>query len=177
MTARTVSVFGSYEPRDGDGAYEDARAVGRRLAELGYAVANGGYGGTMEATARGAKEAGGRTIGVTCSVWPSRPNEYIDDVVHTDNLMDRIARLIELADGGFVVLPGGTGTLAELAMTWEKLCKRMISPRPLVCVGGFWRPVIEAVTSARPASGASVRIAADAIEMARAFRPAEAFKE
>jgi len=60
-----------------------AEQTGRALAELGYVVANGGYGGTMEASARGAKQAGGRTIGVTCSIWKSRPNAYLDEVITT----------------------------------------------------------------------------------------------
>jgi len=50
-----VSVFGANDAREGDEAYETARAVGRKLAESGYAVANGGYGGTMEASARGGR--------------------------------------------------------------------------------------------------------------------------
>ena len=71
---RVVSVFGSGAENcgEGDQGYQDALDVGRVLGEAGYAVVNGGYGGTMEASARGASEGGGAVIGVTCSVWRSK---------------------------------------------------------------------------------------------------------
>jgi uncharacterized protein (TIGR00725 family) len=146
----TVSVFGHSGVREGEPAYDLALSAGRRLAELGYAVACGGYGGAMEAAARGAKEAGGRTIGVTCSIWRSRANRFIDECVQTDSLDLRIARLIEIGRSGYVVLPGGTGTLRELATVWEALSIQAILGRPLVCIGSFWRPLVEMMASARP---------------------------
>ena len=177
IIGRVVSVFGANDPTSGEQAYDTAFAVGRVLGELGYAIANGGYGGTMEASAAGAKSAGGSTIGVTCSVWSSQPNEYIDQTIVTDKLADRLAKLIELGEGGYVVLPGATGTLVELAWVWELACKgflhgdEMIRPggetqgkpgdaesiggaqgRPIVCVGEFWRPLVEMMAVARPAS-------------------------
>lgn len=145
---RVVTVFGASDPSQGSQQYQIARAVGRKLAEMGYAVANGGYGGTMTASARGAKEAGGKTIGVTCSIWPTKPNRYIDTVVVTDSHWQRVHRLIELGKCGYVVLPGATGTLVELATVWELMCKGLLDRRPLVCVGGFWRPLIERMASA-----------------------------
>jgi hypothetical protein len=147
---RVVAVFGAYDPVEGSAAYELARAVGRRLAELGYAVADGGYGGAMEACSRGAKEAGGTTIGVTCSLWKSRANRYIDRCVQTDSLAARVATLLELGTSGYVALPGATGTLRELATAWEAMCLQASARRPLVCVGAFWRPLIEMMASARP---------------------------
>ncbi len=147
----TVAVFGSGEPPEGSAAYATAQAVGRAVAELGYAVANGGYGGTMEASARGAKAAGGRTIGVVCSVWRSAPNAFLDETIGTASLRERLTRLVDLGTGGYVVLPGATGTLAELAMVWELLAKRLLPRRPLVCVGEFWRPLIEMMSAARAA--------------------------
>jgi uncharacterized protein (TIGR00730 family) len=153
---RVVTVFGSGDPAPGSDAYEQARAVGRVLAELGYAVANGGYGGTMEASARGAVEAGGRTLGVTCSAWRSRPNRYVQRVIATEDLRRRVATLVELGRAGYVVLPGGTGTLAELAWVWERLCKGLLPRRPFVCVGEFWQPLIDLIRAARPGSAACV---------------------
>ena len=150
--AKVVSVFGANEGTAGDSRYSLAREVGRQLAELGYTIANGGYGGTMEASARGAKAAGGSTIGVMCSIWSSEPNRYIDERVETTSLLDRLAKLIELGTGGYVVLPGATGTLVELATVWEMICKKLLPRRPLVCVGGFWQPLIEMMTAARATS-------------------------
>ncbi len=72
-TTFIITAFGSSRPQPGSQAYETAQALGAALAKSGFVVANGGYGGTMEATARGAREAGGTTIGVTAE--PQRPAE------------------------------------------------------------------------------------------------------
>lgn len=165
----TISVFGSNDPVEGSDAYEAARKVGRVLAAQGYVVANGGYGGTMEASARGAKDSGGATVGVVCSVWKSAANRYIDRVVRTNNLTERLEKLIELGGAGYVVLPGATGTLAELSLVWEMKFKRLLDPRPIVCVGRFWDPLIEMMRSARPSCADSVAVAAGAEELAKYF--------
>lgn len=174
MTAprpNTVSVFGSGDPRPGEAAYETARAVGRALAELGYAIVNGGYGGTMEASARGAREAGGSAVGVLCSLWRSRPNAYLDSTVTTDDLYARVRKLIEMGTAGYVVLPGATGTLVEIALVWELLCKRLLPRRPLVCVGRFWQPVIESAAAMRPGSRDVIACVDEAGELRRFFPP------
>ncbi len=147
---KIVTVFGAADPVEGSPAYELAWRVGKVLAEQGYAVANGGYRGTMEASARGAKEAGGATIGVTCSLWKSKPNQYIDRAEQTNNLQGRLDGLISLGQSGFVVLPGATGTLLELAMVWELTAKRFLPARPIVCVGGFWKPLVDIMKLERP---------------------------
>ncbi|MCD4824649.1 MAG: LOG family protein, partial [Phycisphaerae bacterium] len=139
----TISVFGSNDPAAGSEAYAIARAAGRTLAELGYTVANGGYGGTMEASAHGAKEAGGDTVGVTCEIWKTAANRYIDRTIQTASHHERLETLVELGGGGYVVLPGATGTLLELATVWELACKKLARPRPIVCVGEFWQPLVK----------------------------------
>ncbi len=171
--SKIVCVFGSGDPCEGDGRYAEARAVGRVLAELGCVVANGGYGGTMEASARGAVEAGGQAIGVTCSIWSRRPNRYVTRQVSTSSLAERVATLIEIGRGGYVCMPGATGTLVELATVWEMMCKRLMPPRPLVCVGEFWRPLVDMVSSERAASGELIALAADAGELGRFFPAGE----
>ena len=150
--ANVVAVFGANDPVAGDEAYETARAVGGVLAQLGYAIANGGYGGTMEASARGAKAAGGQTIGVTCGLWRSRPNAYINREVKTADLFERLRTLVDLGTAGYVVLPGATGTLLELAVVWELVCKGMLEDRPIVCVGRFWQPLSEIIRAQCPPS-------------------------
>src|SRR5689334_18917846 len=112
---KTVTVFGSALPTDGSEIYAEAQRLGRLLAEAGYVVCNGGYGGLMEASARGAREAGGHTVGVTCVIWPRSANSYIAEECRTESFLARLLTLIERADA-FIVLPGGTGTLAELAL-------------------------------------------------------------
>src|SRR5512143_3965531 len=94
IVAKRVAVFGgSQVDRDSD-RYREAYEVGARLARAGITVVNGGYTGTMEASARGAREAGGRVIGVTSTFFPDRDvNEYIDEVIPTDDLYSRIREL------------------------------------------------------------------------------------
>jgi hypothetical protein len=147
-----VAVFGSNDAADGDEAFQRAHEVGKTLARLGYQVANGGYGGTMEASSRGAKSLGGETIGVTCSIWKSTPNPYIDREIKTAGLLERLDMLIKAGTSGYVVLPGATGTLVELACVWELMAKGLMERRPIVCVGDFWQPVLEMMRRQRPSS-------------------------
>jgi uncharacterized protein (TIGR00725 family) len=72
MTLETITVFGSSRPREGEALYREARALGAALAAKGFIVCTGGYGGTMEAVSRGAKEAGGQTLAVTAEFFGSR---------------------------------------------------------------------------------------------------------
>ena len=117
-----VSVFGS--GAGGKADLDRARRLGAALARAGYAVLNGGYGGTMEAAAIGAREAGGRAIGVTCAEFTFRsgPNPHLAEVIEAPTLFARLERLVR--DGAaYVALPGGNGTLAEIAVAWECLRK------------------------------------------------------
>src|SRR5579862_8306161 len=144
---RTVTVFGSSLPVGGSAIYSDALRLGKLLAEAGFAVCNGGYGGLMEASARGAREVGGHTIGVTCVVWPRAANHYVVEEVRTRSYSERLITLVARGDA-YVVLPGGTGTLAELALVWEMMHKGSLSKtvggrKPLLVTVPYWQPVIE----------------------------------
>ena len=147
-----ITVFGSNDAADGDEAFQRAHEVGKIIARLGYQVANGGYGGTMEASSRGAKSLGGETIGVTCSIWKSSPNPYIDREIKTAGLLERLDTLIKTGTSGYVVLPGATGTLVELACVWELMAKGLLPRRAIVCVGDFWQPLLEMMRQERPSS-------------------------
>jgi uncharacterized protein (TIGR00730 family) len=144
---KTVTIFGSTLPGEGSPAYEEARRLGRRLAAAGFAVCNGGYEGLMAASARGAREAGGQTIGITCTLWPRFANPWIVVEVRTASFPERLMTLIERGDA-YIVLPGGTGTLAELALAWEMMNKSSLSrtvggQKPLLVMAPYWLPVIE----------------------------------
>jgi uncharacterized protein (TIGR00730 family) len=138
-----ITVFGNSSPRPGAPDYEEARELGARLARAGFTVCSGGYYGVMEAVSRGAREAGGRAIGLTTPFYRLRPNAYLDEVIEIARWQDRLFALIEKGDG-YVVLKGGTGTMLELAAVWECLNKRAIGPRPCAALG-FWTPVIDCV--------------------------------
>jgi len=139
-----ITVFGSSRPRAGDARYVEAQALGAELAAKGFTVCSGGYGGVMEAVSRGAKEAGGKTLGVTAKSFRSHPNKWIDDEIRVNGWKERLFELIKRGNG-FVACPGGTGTLAELAVVWEILNKGLMKQKPFVALGDFWRPVIECV--------------------------------
>jgi uncharacterized protein (TIGR00730 family) len=140
-----VSVFGSNAPREGEPGYEEARALGRRLAQAGYVVATGGYAGTMEATSRGAKEAGGYAVGVTTSVFDKvrlGPNSYLDEEIKFPTLIQRLYHLVTLAEA-WVALPGGIGTLSEVALTWSLMQAGEVKRQPFVVVGPTWRRLLQ----------------------------------
>lgn len=146
MSPPLVAVFGSSAgpPEDLD----RARRLGRALAEAGFGILNGGYGGTMEASAAGAREAGGHTVGITCRTFAFRSgaNAHIREVVEAESLTARIETLLTRASA-YVVLPGGNGTLAELSLAWEHVRKGLLpgAARPIVAWEDPWRRVVEAL--------------------------------
>jgi uncharacterized protein (TIGR00725 family) len=140
-----VTVFGSSRPREGDADYEEARVLGRALAKHGFLVCSGGYGGVMEAVSRGAKEAGGKTTGVSADFFKAaKLNAWIDVEVRMKTWEERLFELIRRADG-FVACKGGTGTLVELAVVWEMLNKSVMVAKPFAVLGDFWQPVLDRV--------------------------------
>jgi uncharacterized protein (TIGR00730 family) len=143
-SAKIVTVFGSSRPCSGEQQYSVAQELGSELARQGFIVCSGGYAGTMEAVSRGAKEAGGRTIGITAQFFKARVNQCIDEEIRKKTWQDRLFALIERGDA-FVTCPGGTGTLVELAVVWEMLNKKVIGRKPLVVLGEFWHPIIDRV--------------------------------
>jgi len=137
-------VFGSNSPQEGDLDYAAARQLGYSLAQAGYVIATGGYFGTMEAASRGAKEAGGHVIGVTTSIFDGarlHPNAYLDEEIKLPTLFQRLHHLVTMADV-WVALPGGIGTLSEVALTWSLMQVGEMKRQPFVLVGELWRKTI-----------------------------------
>ncbi|MHC4855163.1 MAG: LOG family protein [Planctomycetota bacterium] len=146
---KTITVFGTSQAQPGDSVFGMAESLGRLLAENGSMIANGGYGGTMLACAKGAGQVGGKVIGVTCTAFKrGKANEFVTDEISTDSLEERLAKLIELGDA-YVVLPGGTGTLLELADVWEHKNKGFANAdKPIILVGAFWQPLLAMMAAA-----------------------------
>ena len=167
---RVVCVYGAGNADKDSPEYATAVKVGSVLASLGHDVANGGYGGTMEAVSRGAKAAGATVIGVTCRIWSSRPNAFVDEVIETRNLYERLRTLIELGAAGYVVLPGATGTLLELAGVWEVAGKESSAVRPVVCVGDYWRSLVALIERSKPAAAGRITFAASPEELDEHFQ-------
>jgi uncharacterized protein (TIGR00730 family) len=142
-----ISVFGSSAPLPGSADYEMARDLGRRLAQAGFTVQTGGYVGVMEAISRGANEAGGHVIGVTCTqieqFRPIQANGWVKEEIRYNTLSERVLHLIVRCDG-IVVMPGGIGTLSELALAWSFAQVGEMPPKPIVPVGGLWQRTLAA---------------------------------
>jgi len=158
MTGKIITIFGTSRAREGDLVYALAYEIGKLLAQAGFTIANGGYGGTMLAAAKGASEAGGEVIGVTCSAFKnSTANEYVRREIVTGSLDERLDTLIKLGQG-YVVLGGGTGTLLELAKVWELKNKGFLkTDKPIILLGGFWKPLVELVATDDPDSSRHVK--------------------
>ncbi len=141
---KIVSVFGSGVAERNEKEYRFALEVGRSLAQEGYSVCCGGYGGIMEAVSRGAAESGGTTIGVTLK-HAGRANQWITQEIPTASLFERLERLF-VPSSAYVVMNGGTGTLVEVALAWELMNKRAFHTlRPVIVAHTCWVPVIEAL--------------------------------
>jgi uncharacterized protein (TIGR00725 family) len=141
-----VTVFGGAQPKEGSAAYEEARELGRLLAERGHVVSTGGYMGTMEAVSRGASEAGGHVIGVTCQdieEWRgSKANAWVKEEIKKQTLLDRLKVLIESCEAA-IALPGGPGTLTEISLMWNLMIVESLPPRPLTLVGSGWQSTFD----------------------------------
>ncbi len=143
--APLIAVFGSAMTQPGTKDWKRAAAVGAEIAKLGGVVINGGYAGVMEASAFGASQVGGVTIGVTCEDLPERKaNPFVQNEWRCERWDQRLIGLVWLADG-YVIMPGSSGTLVELAMVIETQLKGFITIRPTVCFGTFWKPVVKRI--------------------------------
>ena len=164
--AQRVSVFGSSSPRPGDDLYASALELGTRLATAGYVVVTGGYGGLMEATSRGAAEAGGHVVGVTApALFPNRagPNVWVAEESAHATLLQRIDCLVEMSAAA-IVLPGSIGTLAELVAFWNHAYVARFSdspPRPLIAVGEPWRSLVPTLAATLDTDGSLVTLVDD----------------
>ncbi len=140
-----ITIFGGSQPAVDSAAYAAAYMLGRLLAEQGHAVLTGGYIGAMEAASRGAHEAGGHVIGVTCEeieAWrPIRANRWVKEERKTSTLLERLKGLFTGCDTA-IALPGGPGTLAEIALMWNLMIIGALPPRPLILVGNGWQSTL-----------------------------------
>ena len=139
---KIVTVFGSSRAMPESNTYKQAFELGKLLAEAGFTVCNGGYGGIMKASSRGAKQCRGKTIGITTRVFEQKPaNILIDEEIYTGNYIERLDKLTQIADA-FIVLKGGVGTLSELSLVW---CLNVIGEmrKPIILVGDSWQKVIK----------------------------------
>lgn len=141
-----ITIFGGSQPKEDDAAYAEAHELGKLLAQAGHTVLTGGYIGTMEAVSRGASEAGGHVIGVTCEeieAWRAvRANGWVKEEWRRKTLIERLQALVTECDAA-IALPGGPGTLTEIALTWNLMIVESMPRKPLILVGAGWRSVFD----------------------------------
>lgn len=140
---KIVTIFGGSRCDESCAEYAQARSVGQLLAEAGYTICTGGYLGVMEAASRGAREKGGRVLGVVMNQFKAEPNRYLTDKVASAHFYERLQNLITRSQG-FIALRGGMGTVTEVSLVWNKLQTRVIESRPLVLLGECWPPLVKA---------------------------------
>lgn len=145
---KRITVFGGASPQPADPAYQQAYDLGALIGGAGYQILTGGYAGTMEAASRGAHDAGGHVIGVTCTAlesWrPVPPNAWINEEMRYPTLRERMYALIDHCDVA-IALPGGIGTLAEIAAMWSAMQTGEVERPVLIVVGEGWRQTFESL--------------------------------
>jgi uncharacterized protein (TIGR00730 family) len=149
-----ITVFGGSLLVPGENAYTEAMRLGRLLASAGHTVLTGGYIGSMEAVSRGAAEAGGHVIGVTCqeieNYRKTGPNQWVVEERRFITLRERLFALIDGCDAA-LALPGGAGTLGEIALMWNEMTIGAIKVRPLILIGAGWQDIFVEVFSSQGA--------------------------
>jgi uncharacterized protein (TIGR00730 family) len=169
-----VAVFGSARFGAETPYYAAARALGRKLVEAGFAVLTGGGPGIMEAANRGASEAGGLSIGCNIELpFEQVVNAYANLVVNFRYFFVRKTMFVKYANG-FVIFPGGFGTLDELFEALTLVQTRKISRFPIVLYGStYWKGLLDWIEGTQLAQGAisaedlNLLIVTDSVEEAR----------
>ena len=143
-----VTIFGSARFKEDHPYYALAREIGAAVTQLGFTVMTGGGPGIMEAANRGAREAGGQSIGCNITLpFEQRPNPYLDDMLEFRYFFVRKTMLIKYSYA-FVVLPGGLGTMDELFESLTLIQTKKIRHFPVVLMGrDYYAPMIDFLRS------------------------------
>lgn len=139
-----VTIFGSARVAEGSGPYEGARTVGRRFAEAGWAVITGGGPGVMEGGNRGAREGGGLSVGFNIRLPHEQGGNPYCDIAHTfDHFYARKVCFVRPSQG-FVIFPGGFGTLDELYESLTLIQTHTILYFPVVLFDSdYWGEMVD----------------------------------
>lgn len=149
-----VSIFGSARVQPGSTAYDQAEQIGRLLVEAGFPVITGGGGGVMEAGNKGASEAGGHSVGLNIELpFEQMPNPYANVRLNFRYFFVRKVIFVKYSMA-YVVMPGGFGTLDELAESLTLIQTHRIRPFPVILVGSdFWGGLIDWIRSVQMGHG------------------------
>jgi uncharacterized protein (TIGR00730 family) len=140
LDQKCITIFGSARFKEGHPYYQLARELGSALANAGYAVMTGGGPGIMEAANRGAKEAGGLSVGCNIKLpFEQKPNPYLDKFIEFEHFFIRKVMLVKYSCA-FVVMPGGFGTMDEAFEVATLIQTGKLEQFPIIGMGGdFWR--------------------------------------
>lgn len=141
---RRITAFGASRMPTSDPRFREVLHLGEKLGRAGWDGVTGGHQGLMAAFAQGIRQGGGHVRGITLERFPTPPENHLNEEVRARDFFHRMQQLIEEADA-YLVLPGGLGTLAELAMTWDLLAIRILESRPLILYGACWPAMIDAL--------------------------------
>ncbi|MFQ5345775.1 MAG: LOG family protein [Mariprofundus sp.] len=145
QTYPRLAAFGSSRIGPEAAIYQDVFDLSRKIAQTGWDGMTGGHQGMMAAFSEG-MHAGGRHIrGITLERFPTPPDNTLSEEIRARDFFERMGTMIEQAQA-WLVLPGGLGTLAELAMSWDLVAIRVLEPRPLLLYGDMWQPVISTLS-------------------------------
>ncbi len=145
-----VSIFGSARLKEGDEYYETAVEIAEKITQIGFGIITGGGPGIMEAGNRGAKKAGGKSIGLNIELpFEQHFNPYIDKNFSMDFNYFFVRKVMFIKySQGFIVMPGGFGTLDELSEAITLIQTQKIARFPIVLVGSeFWSGLLEWFTN------------------------------
>lgn len=139
-----VSIFGSARVKPGSDVYRLSEDLGRRLVEAGFSVITGGGGGVMEAGNKGAAEAGGHSVGLNIELpFEQRPNPYANVRLSFRYFFVRKVVFVKYSVA-YIVMPGGFGTLDELAEALTLIQTQRIRPFPVILIGSdYWTGLID----------------------------------
>lgn len=141
-----ISIFGSARTQEGDSNYQLTVAIAEAIAESGYGVISGGGPGIMEAANRGAQKAGGTSVGLNIELpFEQQSNPYIDQdkLINFQYFFVRKVMFVKYAQG-FIVMPGGVGTLDELFEAYTLIQTDKVSKFPIILVGrDYWGGLID----------------------------------
>jgi uncharacterized protein (TIGR00730 family) len=169
---RGVAVFGSARSRPGDRDYQLAYDVGHAVARAGYPVITGGGPGDMEGANKGARDAGGESIGICIDLPNEKPNPYVTRSLSFRYFFVRKVMFVKYSQA-FVILPGGFGTLDELFEAVTLVQTEKTEPFPVILAGdsGYWDGLVEWVRQTVVRRGMVSAHEADILK--RADTPAE----
>jgi uncharacterized protein (TIGR00725 family) len=141
---RRITAFGASKLDEADPRFADVEALGKRLGSSGWDGVTGGDQGMMAAICRGIRAGGGHVRGITLESFPTPPGNHLSEEIRARNFFERMQTLIEETDA-YLALPGGLGTLAELAMSWDLQAIDVMERRPLIVYGDSWTPLLESL--------------------------------